>query len=142
MIKNILVLCTGNICRSPLAAYRLRATWPDKKITSAGVDAVVGAPADAMVQKLLAEQGIDCSDHRGQNCTRSLILQSDVVFVMEKWQRDVVHRQAPESRGRVFLLAEFLTEAEIADPYGKDESFFRATLEHIDQAIITWQGKL
>ncbi len=142
MINNILVLCTGNICRSPLAAYRLQATWPNKKVISAGVDAVVGAPADAMVKKLLLEQGIDCSDHRGQACTRRLILQSDVVLVMEKWQRAAVHSQAHESRGRVFLLAEFLPEQEIADPYGNSEAFFRATLEHIDQAITTWQEKL
>ena len=60
-MQNILVLCIGNICRSPIAEALLRQQFPDKTISSAGLGALVGYPADPLSIEVSAEQGVDLS---------------------------------------------------------------------------------
>ena len=65
MISSILTVCTGNICRSPLAEYRLKELLVDEEIliTSAGVNALVGQSADESAQLIAEENGFDLKSH-------------------------------------------------------------------------------
>ena len=79
MISSILTVCTGNICRSPLAEYRLKELLVDKGIliTSAGVNALVGQPADESAQLIAEENGFDLKTHIGQAITESFVRPND-----------------------------------------------------------------
>lgn len=72
MFDSILVVCTGNICRSPIGEYILRRELPNKKIDSAGTGALVGKNADPKAIKIAAEHGIDLKEHKGQQFTPSI----------------------------------------------------------------------
>ncbi|HII0504054.1 TPA: protein tyrosine phosphatase, partial [Klebsiella pneumoniae] len=65
MFDSILVICTGNICRSPIAERLLRKAMPDKIIDSAGVGALVDKPADASAQRVSKKYGLSLDGHKG-----------------------------------------------------------------------------
>ena len=140
MISSILTVCTGNICRSPLAEYRLKELLVDEGIliTSAGVNALVGQPADESAQLIAEENGFDLKSHKGQALTESIIQENEIIFVMENDHKRLICDLYPFSTGRVFLLGKWLEDPEIIDPYKKSIDMFRATYEMIDQSCRQW----
>lgn len=137
-MKTILVLCEGNICRSPMAAALLAAAAPELQVSSAGLGALVGRPADPLALRLMAERGIDMSGHRGAQVTRPLCVAADVILVMENEQRKRLEDLYPEVRGRVFRL----DDNDIPDPYRKPEAAFRLALAGISTGVQNWARKL
>lgn len=137
-MKTILVLCEGNICRSPMAAALLAVAAPDMHVRSAGLGALVGHPADPVALRLMAERGVNITDHRGTQVTRPMCLAADVILVMENAQRKRLDDLYPEARGRVFRL----NESDIPDPYRKPEVAFRLALAGITTGVQTWARKL
>ena len=83
MFDSILVVCTGNICRSPIGERLLRRALPNKKIDSAGVGALVNHAADASAIRTAAKHGLSLEGHKGRQFTSSLGGQYDLVLVME-----------------------------------------------------------
>src|SRR5690606_19571912 len=106
MIQSILVVCIGNICRSPMAEGLLKQRLPEKHIYSAGLGALVGHPADPLAIELMQQQGVDISDHRAQQINAQLVNQADLVLVMDLEQKRHVEKHYPASRGKVFRLGE------------------------------------
>jgi protein-tyrosine phosphatase len=155
LFKNIIVLCTGNICRSPMAEVvlreRLRGQAPTSregetdsdpiKVMSAGTSALVGYPADPFAVEVAGRFGFDLSLHRGQQALTPLLSAADLVLVMERAHAEWVHRQAPPLRGRVQLLGRW-REQEIADPYGQRREVFEACFEQIDDCVADWLPRL
>ena len=80
MIRNILTVCVGNICRSPMAEALLRTKLPDVAVASAGIAAPSGALADPLAQELMLERGIDISAHRAKRVITPSIAGSDLVL--------------------------------------------------------------
>jgi protein-tyrosine phosphatase len=140
-VKNLLVVCEGNICRSPMAAALLAASQPGLQARSAGLSALVGSPADDTAVRLMGDRGIDISDHRGVQLTRRLCLDADVVLVMDRDQRQRVEQLYPEACGRVFRLGEF-GDVDIPDPYRKPEAAFRNALALIEQNVVRWLQRI
>src|SRR5512136_1311836 len=98
MIDRVLVVCVGNICRSPMAEALLRARlghWPRFDVSSAGLSALVGRPADESTVALMRERGIDISAHRARQLTPRLVAGSDLVLVMETGHERAVLDIAP-----------------------------------------------
>ncbi len=99
MFERILVVCTGNICRSPMAAallgHNLASHNPAVEVQSAGLAALVGYPADSLAQELLWERGIDLSDHRARQLTAAMIMDADLVLAMETAQVKMVSTWTP-----------------------------------------------
>ena len=85
-MKNILVLCTGNVCRSPTAEFLLRKSLEgvDCVVQSAGIGAVIDSPAEPLAQKVALSHGLDISTHRSKQVTMDMLKWADLVLVMEK----------------------------------------------------------
>src|SRR3546814_2115764 len=71
-MNRILLVCIGNICRSPLAEALLKQHFPDKTVHSAGLAALVGHPADSTAQDIAHQHGLDLSAHRAQQITQAM----------------------------------------------------------------------
>ncbi|HHO0201202.1 TPA: protein tyrosine phosphatase [Klebsiella quasipneumoniae] len=142
MFDSILVVCTGNICRSPIGERFLRRALPNKKIDSAGTGALVDHEADESAVKIAAKHGLSLDGHKGQQFTSSLGRQYDLILVMEKSHIEQIGRIAPEARGKTMLFGQWLNQREIPDPYQKSEEAFSSVYQLIEQAGLCWVDKL
>lgn len=140
-MKTILVVCEGNICRSPMAAALLEAALPGCRVVSAGLGALVGNPADEAAMALMRERGLDLRAHRAMQITRPMCLHSDIILVMEREQRDRLQRLYPEVCGRVFLVSE-QTGVDVPDPYRQPIDAFRTALTLIEQGVAHWAQRI
>jgi protein-tyrosine phosphatase len=140
-MNTLLVVCEGNICRSPMARALLAARLPQWRVHSAGLNAVIGAPADETAIALLRERGFDLQPHRGTQITRRMCLESDMVLVMDREQRRRLQELYPETCGRVFRLGEH-ADREIPDPYRQPETAFRQALMLIDEGVARWVQRI
>ncbi|PCR37269.1 protein tyrosine phosphatase, partial [Klebsiella pneumoniae] len=98
MLNSILVVCTGNICRSPIAERFLRQGLPNMKIDSAGTGALIGHEADESAVKIAAFHGLSLDGHKGQQFTSSLGRHYDLILVMEKKHLEQISQISPEAR--------------------------------------------
>ena len=142
MFNSILVVCTGNICRSPLAERLLRKKLPNKKIDSAGVGALVDNPADKSAINVADKHGLSLENHKGVQFNASLARKYDIILVMEKIHLEQVSSIAPEARGKTMLLGHWDNKREIPDPYKKSEEAFDSVFILIDKACQSWADKL
>jgi protein-tyrosine phosphatase len=104
MRGTLLVVCTANVCRSPLAARLLADALPDADVSSAGVQALVDAPMCAVSASVLPEG--DVVDHVARQLTPDLVRSSDLVLTMEREHRSAAVRLAPGTQSSVFTLRE------------------------------------
>lgn len=142
MFDNILVVCVGNICRSPTAEYLLKSLFPHKAIASAGVGALVGKSADSLACEIAIENGIDLSEHIAQQLTSKLCREFDLILVMEQEHINAVTNIAPEARGKTMLLSQWLNKQDIPDPYRQSKEAFEHAFVLIDKACHAWVKKL
>jgi protein-tyrosine phosphatase len=141
MIRTILVVCTGNICRSPIGEGLLRSRLPGIEVVSAGTSALVGAPAHALASSVSAEAGIDISAHRAQQLTAALVRHADIVLTMEAGQQREIVERHPFSLGRVFQL-DGRNGIDVPDPYLKPIDAFRHAYSLIDRGVNAWVPKI
>ena len=146
MIDNVLLVCTGNICRSPLAAALLERALKERGIEgvavhSAGTGAWDGAPASEGAYLVGLERGLDLSGHRARLLTRELVEEAALVLTMARHHRARVDELGGE--GRVFVLGEYAgrkgDDAEVSDPFGGDLGVYRDTcieLEGLVAAVV------
>ena len=143
MINRVLVVCVGNICRSPTAEWLLRHRLKRDGLTieSAGLAALVGNPIDPMAESVLAEHGISAATHVARQVSPELINASDIVLVMDRRQMSAVHAQVPHARGKTFLLGRWQKDAAVPDPYGKPRAAFEHAFTMIDTAVDSWLSR-
>nr|WP_113867735.1 protein tyrosine phosphatase [Brenneria salicis]NMN92150.1 protein-tyrosine phosphatase [Brenneria salicis ATCC 15712 = DSM 30166]RBP61140.1 protein-tyrosine phosphatase [Brenneria salicis ATCC 15712 = DSM 30166]RLM28708.1 protein tyrosine phosphatase [Brenneria salicis ATCC 15712 = DSM 30166] len=142
MFDSILVVCVGNICRSPTGERLLKQVLPAKRIASAGLGALVGKPADNTAAEVAGERGLSLEGHSAQQLTSSLCRQYDLILVMEKGHIDAVGKIAPEVRGKTMLFGHWLNQQEIADPYRKSREAFEFVYSQLEQSAQKWAQAL
>ncbi|RUR28317.1 low molecular weight phosphotyrosine protein phosphatase [Vreelandella andesensis] len=145
MFTHILVVCTGNICRSPVAEALLRQQLPDYQISSAGLGALEGEPVSPFARQLAEDDGLDVTDHRARQLTATMIQTADLILVMTEGQRRAVGKQAPQALGKTLLLGRWLNDGEgqdIPDPYRKTLEVFKYVHTLLKGATLLWAEKL
>ena len=144
MFRNILVLCTANICRSPLAEGLLRQrlqSRPEIVVHSAGVAALTGSAAHPIVVDLLQKDGVEIRSHRARQCDLELLRQADLVLVMDKTHLKWLSSSYPQFHGRGFLLGHWDKRREVPDPIGLPRETFEAVYAQIAAHCDQWLGK-
>lgn len=139
--NNILVVCVGNICRSPIAAALLKHHYPQKHIDSAGLSAVVGQHADDKAMAVMALDNIDMSDHIAKQISEDLVKKADLIFTMSINQTKWIESQWPHCRGKTFKLGHWI-DKDIADPYGHDQLAFETAKQDIIHSLELWFNKI
>lgn len=142
MFDSILVVCTGNICRSPIGERLLRQQLPGKRITSAGIFGLEGSPADLSAQDVAWHHGISLEGHRARKLTRQLMRESDLILVMELAHLRFISAMAPELRGKSLLFGQWLEQQEIPDPYRKSREAFDYVFGLLGKASQEWAHRL
>jgi len=142
MFDKILVVCVGNICRSPSGEYLFKKFLPNKTIASAGVGALVGKPADKMATQVALENGISLDGHKGQQLSSEICRDYDLILVMEQGHIEAVTNIAPEARGKTMLLSHWNGKEDIPDPYRKSKEAFEHAYKLIEKGCQTWAKKL
>ena len=141
-IDSILVVCIGNICRSPMGEYLLRHALPSGiKVSSAGLGALVGNPADDLAIELMQQHGVDVTKHRARQLSAALVAEHELILVMTQRQKDQLEAEYPSARGRVFRYGHWL-KTDVADPYQQDRAAFEAAFDIINEATPLWAAKL
>ena len=141
MVRRVLMVCVGNICRSPAAEVLLRQALPVLTVESAGLETVDGRAADDHIISLLNERGLDASAHRSRQLAQWMVTAADLVRVMEASHKRQLEQNFPQVRGRVFRLLE-ARKADIPDPYRMPREAFVAALEQIEQGVADWARKI
>ena len=116
-MSSILVVCTGNICRSPVREAVLRSQLSNEyTVSSAGTHAVVGAPAEPEVHDFLRrEAGLEMH-HTARQLTKELAEDTDLILTMTEEHRSWIARTAPRAVRRVFTAVEFARITEELPP--------------------------
>lgn len=134
MAMNILLLCAGNLCRSPMAEGLMRQLLPAHELFSAGICAADGEPADPIAVELMQELGIDIGEHRARPLASWMMHEADLVLTMDLRQLQYVRQRFPMAAGKVERLGE-PGGIDIPDPYQRGRAAFRLSLQLIRQAV-------
>ena len=139
---NLLFVCSGNTCRSPLArviAERMLQVrgWSHVRVESAGTSAIPGAPASAQALAVAEEHGMDLSPHRSRPLSRELLAWADLVLAMSP--AHVARVASLDGGDRVLLVTAFLEGPEaglpVQDPFGGDLDEYRLTYAQLATAL-------
>ncbi|MEV6416211.1 low molecular weight protein-tyrosine-phosphatase [Kribbella sp. NPDC051718] len=144
-MRRIEVVCTGNICRSPIGEVVLRA-----KLADAGVDDVVvtssgtsgwhiGDPMDSRAAAALARRGYDGSTHRAQEFRSTWFADRDLVLAMDSSHLSALLRRGG---GDLVVPVELFADDDVPDPYYGDDAGFDDVLDQIEKAADRWVDRL
>jgi glycine hydroxymethyltransferase len=142
-MKTVLFVCTGNVCRSPMAEGLFRQATCGRgeyRVVSAGLGAMEGQPPSAFAIQVVKELGIDISAQRSRMLTPDLVQQADYVFGMTHSHIDTVVMLYPQAAEKTFLLREFdetldRFEKDISDPIGGSYDTYLNCRDQIEQGI-------
>ena len=147
MIKDVLIVCRANVCRSPAAEQLFRARFREHSgkhagaFHSSGLRARNGDDMDPVMQRLLAERGVEVGEHRSRRLTPRLVRRADLVLVTERHQVSAVERIEPSARGKVYALGNW-ENSDVVDPHGLDEVAYRESLELMDRLVKGWLSRI
>ena len=123
-MAHLLVICTANICRSPLVEALLRRKLEENghegwTVSSAGTWAEIPRAAARYSQRIASRVGLDLSEHRAQMVSAEIMAEADLVLVMTRGHKESLQVEFRNDRDRVFLMSEMIGRTyDVVDPYG------------------------
>lgn len=142
-MKNVLFVCTGNTCRSPLAEVLFRDLVKDAtdyEVGSAGTGAFSGQNASRHSVSLAKSKGLDLSKHQSRAVTIDLIEKATHIFALGRSHLSALLSDYPEAEDKIYLLSEFTADdrlrgRDVSDPFGGDLEEYREMQEHLEQLL-------
>lgn len=145
-MPKIVVVCTANICRSPVGEAVLRqrlqrqaaatGQQTEWQVSSAGTWAERGQLASAYSVELMAEQGLDISDHASQAVDKALVDEADLLLCMETGHAEALRAEFPGQAYKIHLLTEMAGPAySVSDPYGGTRSDYQHMVDEVTRLI-------
>ena len=141
-MKTILFVCMGNICRSPMAMgflqekLRKAGLEGEYRVHSAGVWGLESQPPSLHARQMMAQRGIDISDHRSHDLTPEDVQGADLILTMERGQAEAISLEFPPHAHKVHLLSEVIgRHYDIRDPYGGPLYEYRQCAAEIERLI-------
>jgi protein-tyrosine phosphatase len=141
-VQNVLTICTGNICRSPVAEAALRDACPGLNVASAGLQALAGHGIDPDSAAAVQAIGISLSDHCARQFDAEMGKAADLILVMEAHHRAEIARRWPHLLGKTFLLGHFEQGKEIPDPYGRGAALHLRMAELVKDSVQHWAAQI
>lgn len=145
LIERVMVICIGNICRSPMAEALLREglrqSGTHVEVTSAGLGTLSGQAADPIAIELMAERDLDIDAHRSAEFLPAGGIESDLILVMSTEMRHFLEQSWPLLQGRVYRLGHW-GKFDIDDPHKRGERAFRKALISIDTGVTQWLERI
>ncbi|MCK2182992.1 low molecular weight protein-tyrosine-phosphatase [Halomonas getboli] len=145
MFHHLLVVCTGNICRSPVGEAMLKASLPDKNVESAGLGALVGQGVEPTARELAEAEGLDVAEHKARQISQDMLQRADLILVMSEGQRRAIGEMAPAALGKTMLIGRWLDGGkgvEIPDPYRKSREAFEHVHRMLKEATDSWVARV
>ncbi len=144
----ILLVCTGNTCRSPMAETMLRhllterfpelyrSSFPPATIGSAGLSAFPGGPASPEAVAVMKKRGLNLQNHQSHSITERSLRQADLILTMTRSHRSAILERMPELASKIQLLSG--ATQDVSDPFGGDESLYEACADQIEGFLKGW----
>jgi protein-tyrosine phosphatase len=139
---HILVVCTGNVCRSPMAMALLRGAAARRgdaeryAFSSAGTWGLDDEPASQFAQLEIADRGLSLADHRARTVSREIVDGADLILVMTRSHRDALAAEFPDVLPRLHLLSELGgVEYDINDPYRQPREVYRTCARELEELV-------
>lgn len=152
---HILVVCTANICRSPVGEILLKtkldsADLSDWTVSSAGTWAESGDPAARFSSVLMAERGLNIRSHRSQPTSEEVVQQADLILCMETNHLRQLQKKFPVYKHRIYTIRQMVNKrGSVRDPYGGSQEAYAQMVAELDDLIergfpriqaLTWEN--
>ncbi|WP_454873871.1 low molecular weight protein-tyrosine-phosphatase [Paraburkholderia xenovorans] len=140
-VNSILIVCEGNICRSPMAEALANDLFPRIRVSSAGLNALIGRKADPFAMSAMMERGLCLEKHVARQLSWSMVKSADMILVMSAEQKKRVEDTYRFATGRTYRVGHF-QQFDVADPYQKGKAEFEKAFVSIEAGLKRWSYAL